>query len=205
MIPTVPVKAAGWRIEPPVSVAVAPRQSRAATAAAEPPEEPPGTICALEPVRRQGETSVILELMTREHGRHLGLVHGGRSRRMQPVLQAGNRVQATWRARLDESLGAFAVEPVESVAARLMAGVLGWDQEQTEAEVANYRKRVAAERESQLQPDDESADRVRLEAPDIAFGFDEDDVVPGGGRSDGAEGATADDEQVVGEKTTEPS
>ena len=63
-------------------------------------------------LRRQGETSVILELMTRTHGRHLGLVHGGRSRRMQPVLQAGNRVQATWRARLDESLGAYAVEPV---------------------------------------------------------------------------------------------
>ncbi len=95
-------------------------------------------------------------------------------------------------------------ESAAPVAARLMAGVLGWDQEQTEAEVANYRKRVAAERASQLQPDDESADRVRLEAPDIAFGFDEDDVVVGGGRSDGAEGASASDEQVVGEKTTEP-
>ena len=56
-MPTVPVKAAGWRIEPPVSVAVAPRQSRAATAAAEPPEEPPGTIFASEPLRRQGETT----------------------------------------------------------------------------------------------------------------------------------------------------
>src|SRR5436190_11062451 len=66
--PTVPVKAAGWRIEPPVSVAVAPRQSRAATAAAEPPDEPPGTRCApsiapliaaptLEPRRRQGFTT----------------------------------------------------------------------------------------------------------------------------------------------------
>jgi glycerol-3-phosphate dehydrogenase len=96
-------------------------------------------------------------------------------------------------------------ESAAPVAARLMAGVLGWDQETTENEVANYRKRVAAERESQLQPDDESADRVRLEAPDIAFGFDEDDVVVGGGRSSGAEGATADDEQVIGDKTTEPS
>ncbi|MDO9426337.1 MAG: DNA repair protein RecO [Methylobacterium sp.] len=71
-------------------------------------------------LRRQGETSVVLELMTAAHGRHLGLVHGGRSRRMQPVLQPGNRVQATWRARLDDSLGAYAVEPIESVAARLM-------------------------------------------------------------------------------------
>jgi DNA repair protein RecO (recombination protein O) len=61
-------------------------------------------------LRRQGETSVILELMTRDHGRHLGLVQGGRSRRMQPVLQPGNGVQAVWRARLDEQLGNYAVE-----------------------------------------------------------------------------------------------
>ncbi len=95
-------------------------------------------------------------------------------------------------------------ESAAPVAAKLMAGVLGWDQEQTEAEVSNYLTRVAAERASQLEPDDASADRVRLEAPDIAFGFEEDDVVVGGGRSEGAEGATASDEQVVGEKTTEP-
>ncbi|KQW07977.1 glycerol-3-phosphate dehydrogenase [Leifsonia sp. Root4] len=53
------------------------------------------------------------------------------------------------------------------VAAKLMAGVLGWDEKTEELEVANYLKRVAAERASQEQPDDESADRVRLEAPDI--------------------------------------
>ncbi|MET1015384.1 MAG: glycerol-3-phosphate dehydrogenase/oxidase [Leifsonia flava] len=53
------------------------------------------------------------------------------------------------------------------VAAKLMGGVLGWDKERQEREVANYLKRVAAERQSQEQPDDESADRVRLEAPDI--------------------------------------
>ena len=46
-MPTVPVKAAGWRIEPPVSVAVAPAHRNAETAAAEPPDEPPGTSCAL--------------------------------------------------------------------------------------------------------------------------------------------------------------
>src|SRR3712207_8660691 len=55
-------------------------------------------------VRKHGETSVILELMTRDHGRHLGLVHGGRSKSLQAVLQPGNTVQATWRARLDEHL-----------------------------------------------------------------------------------------------------
>ena len=41
--------------------------------------------------RRHGESSVIAELMTREHGRHLGLVRGGRSRSMQPIIQAGNK------------------------------------------------------------------------------------------------------------------
>jgi len=70
--------------------------------------------------RRHGETSVIVELMTAGHGRHLGLVRGGRSRRMQPVLQPGNRVDAVWRARLDAHLGTYAVEPLELAAARLM-------------------------------------------------------------------------------------
>ena len=56
-MPTVPVTAAGWRIEPPVSVAVAPMQSLAATAAEEPPEEPPGTSLAFEPLRCQGLTT----------------------------------------------------------------------------------------------------------------------------------------------------
>lgn len=69
--------------------------------------------------RRHGETSVILEVMTRGHGRHLGLVRGGRSRRMQPLLQAGNRVELVWRARLDEHLGIFQPEPLELNAAGL--------------------------------------------------------------------------------------
>ncbi len=56
------------------------------------------------------------------------------------------------------------------VAARLMGGVLGWDEETTEREVAFYLERVAAERASQEQPDDESAERIRLEAPDIVPG-----------------------------------
>jgi len=53
------------------------------------------------------------------------------------------------------------------VAAALMGAELGWDQARIDNEVANYLKRVSAELESQQQPDDESADRVRLEAPDI--------------------------------------
>ncbi|CDZ48129.1 DNA repair protein RecO [Neorhizobium galegae] len=71
-------------------------------------------------VKRHGETSVIAELMTRDRGRHLGLVRSGRSRAMQPVLQAGNRVEAVWRARLDEHLGEFKLEPIRLRAAKLM-------------------------------------------------------------------------------------
>jgi DNA repair protein RecO (recombination protein O) len=71
-------------------------------------------------VKRHGETSVIAELMTRDRGRHLGLVRSGRSRSMQPVLQAGNRVEVVWRARLDEHLGEFKLEPVRLRAAKLM-------------------------------------------------------------------------------------
>lgn len=71
-------------------------------------------------VKRHGETSVIAEVMTRSRGRHLGLVRSGRSRTMQPVLQPGNHVDVVWRARLDEHLGEFKLEPIRLRAARLM-------------------------------------------------------------------------------------
>jgi DNA repair protein RecO (recombination protein O) len=61
-------------------------------------------------VKRHGETSVILELMTHERGRHLGLVRGGTGTRLRGVLQPGNSLRATWRARLDDHLGNYAVE-----------------------------------------------------------------------------------------------
>ncbi|MFC9426437.1 glycerol-3-phosphate dehydrogenase/oxidase [Streptomyces sp. NPDC059255] len=51
--------------------------------------------------------------------------------------------------------------------AELMAPVLGWDKGQIEREVEHYEKRVEAERESQRQPDDQTADAARLGAPDI--------------------------------------
>ena len=72
-------------------------------------------------VKRHGETSGILEVMTRAHGRHLGLVRGGFSSRMKPILQPGNSVSATWRARLDEHLGNFTVEPLNLRAASFFA------------------------------------------------------------------------------------
>lgn len=71
-------------------------------------------------VRRHGEAAVILELMTKAHGRHLGLVRGGAGRTLRAVLQPGNQVEALWRARLDHQLGAYTVEPLQSRAARLI-------------------------------------------------------------------------------------
>lgn len=69
--------------------------------------------------RRHGEANAILELMTRAHGRHLGLVRGGSGTRMRPLLQPGNSLHAVWRARLDEHLGYFTVEGL-----RLRTGAL---------------------------------------------------------------------------------
>lgn len=76
-----------------------------------------GTIIGL---KAHGESAVIIEVMTRDHGRHLGLVRGGRSQKAQPALQPGNAVSLVWRARLDEHLGEYKVELLTSHAARLM-------------------------------------------------------------------------------------
>ena len=61
-------------------------------------------------VRPHGETAAVVELLTRSHGRHLALVHGGRSRRLRPTLQIGNHVDATWKARLADHLGHATIE-----------------------------------------------------------------------------------------------
>ncbi len=61
-------------------------------------------------VRPHGETSAVVEVLAREHGRYMGLVKGGRSRRSRPALQPGNLVCAKWAARLSEHLGNFGIE-----------------------------------------------------------------------------------------------
>lgn len=71
--------------------------------------------------RRHGESSAIVELLTRSHGRHLGLVRGGAGTRMRPLLQPGNSVSAVWRARLDEHLGYYALEGTHLRAATMLA------------------------------------------------------------------------------------
>lgn len=71
--------------------------------------------------RRQGEANAVVEVMTRAHGRHSGLVRGARGKRLSPVLQPGNVLGVTWRARLDEHLGYFQVEPTRTRAADYLA------------------------------------------------------------------------------------
>jgi DNA repair protein RecO (recombination protein O) len=71
-------------------------------------------------VRRHGETSVIAEVMVEGRGRQLGLIRGGRSSKLSATLQAGNSVQLTWRARLEEHLGTFTLELTDARAAGLI-------------------------------------------------------------------------------------
>jgi DNA repair protein RecO (recombination protein O) len=71
-------------------------------------------------LKRLGESASVLEAMTRGHGRHLGLVRGARSSRLAAALQPGNSLGLVWRARLDEHLGAFAVEPLTLRAGRFL-------------------------------------------------------------------------------------
>jgi DNA repair protein RecO (recombination protein O) len=60
-------------------------------------------------------------VFTAEHGRHAGVVRGGTSRRIAPILQPGAQLDVTWRARLDEHIGSFAVEPIQSRAGAVMS------------------------------------------------------------------------------------
>lgn len=64
--------------------------------------------------RRHGESAVIIEVFTPERGRHAGVVRGGASRRMAPVLQPGAQLDVEWRARLEDHIGTFRVEPLKS-------------------------------------------------------------------------------------------
>jgi len=66
--------------------------------------------------KKHGESSVIVSLLTTEHGRHLGLVRGGAGKRARGIYEAGNVVSATWRARLEDHLGSYTCEMTRAVA-----------------------------------------------------------------------------------------
>jgi DNA repair protein RecO (recombination protein O) len=70
--------------------------------------------------RHHGESAAIVSLLTREHGRHLGLVRGATGRRAAGLYEPGNQVRAVWRGRLQEHLGSYACEPLQSFAARVI-------------------------------------------------------------------------------------
>jgi DNA repair protein RecO (recombination protein O) len=67
--------------------------------------------------RAHGESGVILDVLTRDHGRHAGLVRGTRNR---ALLQAGNGLKVQWRARLADHLGSFTLELTSARAGALM-------------------------------------------------------------------------------------
>lgn len=70
--------------------------------------------------RKHGETSVLLEVFTPQHGRHSGLLRGGISRKISPHIQPGAQLDLTWKARLEDQLGSFTIEPLKSRAAFVM-------------------------------------------------------------------------------------
>jgi DNA repair protein RecO (recombination protein O) len=70
--------------------------------------------------RAHGESAAVADVLTAHHGRWAGLVYGGQGRTKTPLLQPGNGVKATWKGRLDESLGFFTFELTQARAAALM-------------------------------------------------------------------------------------
>ncbi|ABC22649.1 DNA repair protein RecO [Rhodospirillum rubrum F11] len=70
--------------------------------------------------RPHGEDGVIVSLLSAGHGRHSGIVRGGRGKRLRAALQPGSLVQATWKARLEDHLGSLVVELLAGVAGGLL-------------------------------------------------------------------------------------
>ncbi|WP_406648005.1 DNA repair protein RecO [Aliisedimentitalea scapharcae] len=103
-------------------------------------------------MRRHGETSAIIDVFTAEHGRHAGVVRGGTSRKLAPILQPGAQLDVTWRARLEDHLGSYHPEPLRSRAAAALSGrfalaglntvtaLLGFCLPEREAHPALYRQ-----------------------------------------------------------------
>ena len=75
-------------------------------------------------VRRHGESSAILDVFTPSHGRHAGVLRGATSRKIAPALQPGAQLDVAWRARLEDHIGSYTVEPIRSRAATAMGNRL---------------------------------------------------------------------------------
>lgn len=106
-------------------------------------------------VRGHGESAAIIEVFTAAHGRHAGVVRGGASRRIAPVLQPGAQLALTWRARLEDHIGAFTIEPIRERASAVLpdrlalaglnavAALLAFALPEREAHPAFYQTSVA--------------------------------------------------------------
>ncbi|MDE2513989.1 MAG: recombination protein O N-terminal domain-containing protein, partial [Alphaproteobacteria bacterium] len=70
--------------------------------------------------RRHGERALIVDVLTKEHGRHAGLVRGGQGPKARVLYQIGNQVSLTWSARLVDHLGTYAGELLTGRAARVI-------------------------------------------------------------------------------------
>ena len=71
----------------------------------------------------------------------------------------------TRRTRISIEYAHRGIDSAEAVA-RLVAPVLGWDEDAIKREIEVYTARVEAERTSQTKPDDQAADAVRAAAPE---------------------------------------
>ena len=76
-----------------------------------------GILLATKPF---GETSLIIDVFTPDHGKSSGVVRGGQSKKLKPILQIGAQLDLTWKARLEEHLGSFQVELIRSRTANVM-------------------------------------------------------------------------------------
>ncbi|MDE3240460.1 MAG: DNA repair protein RecO [Paracoccaceae bacterium] len=106
-------------------------------------------------VRGHGESAAIIEVFTAAHGRHAGVVRGGASRRIAPILQPGAQLALTWRARLEDHIGAFTIEPIRERASAVLsdrlalaglnavATLLAFALPEREAHPALYRTSIA--------------------------------------------------------------
>ena len=109
---------------------------------------------ALLKVRKHGENATIIEVFTETRGRAAGIVRGGTSRKIAPMLQPGAQLAVTWKARLEDHLGSFTVEPVRSRTAQVMqdrlalaglnavTGLLAFVLPEREAHAPLYRRSV---------------------------------------------------------------
>ncbi len=88
-------------------------------------------------VRAHGENGAIVTLLTENHGKYSGYVHGGQSSRLRAILQIGNIVAAEWKSRINDSLGQYKLELIKSSAAAVLSDKIRLQALQSACIIAN--------------------------------------------------------------------